>query len=369
MTSTRDDGRSWRWLILAAGMAIGLASGLVSAQVVGGHLSEVQRLSMVLTNIIYWTTWASLAVAVVGLAWRLPLTGDQRWRAFGVHATCSVLFAFAHMAVFTFLGRLLRRILLAQPIDVLAWLTDTRWMTRWQVEWEITMYWAIVGLAHAMAFRAEGRARAIQAARLDAELSQARLQALQQQMQPHFLFNTLQSISVLMHHSVDAAEEMIARLGDLLRGSLRAQSSALVPLARELEYVGHYLAIEQMNLGDRLQVRQEIASDALACTVPELLLQPLVENAVRHGIAPSARGGTVRISGRRERGVLLLEVSDDGVGPGQGAEGAGIALENTQRRLELLYGERHTFDMAPPPDGRGLQVRITIPAIEAAAVA
>lgn len=262
-------------------------------------------------------------------------------------------------------------------VDLHAWLTNTSWLTRWQVEWEITMYWAIVGLAHAMAFRHEGRERALQAARLNAELSQARLQALQQQMHPHFLFNTLQSISVLMHHNVDAAEEMIERLGELLRGSLpalstvegRAQSSTLVPLARELEYVGHYLAIERMNLGDRLQVHQEIAGDVLGCAVPELLLQPLVENAVRHGIAPSARGGTVRVLARRERGALVLEVRDDGVGPGQGTEGSGIAVENTRRRLDLLHRDRHSFDMSASPDGCGLTVRITIPATDATAVA
>ena len=377
MTSTSDDGRSWRWMVAGAGTAIGVASGFVSVQVVAGGLSDAQRLSLFLTNVIYWSAWSLLALLVIGLAWRVPLTGARRWRALALHAVCSVVFAAAHMAAFTFLGMLLRRVILSQPIDLYGWLTDTRWLTRWQVEWEITMYWAIVGLAHAMAFRSEGRERTLQAARLDAELSQARLQALQQQMHPHFLFNTLQSISVLMHHSVDAAEVMIERLGELLRGSLHVlsavegggQSSTLVPLGRELDYVGHYLAIERMNLGDRLQVDQDIADDILLCPVPELLLQPLVENAVRHGIAPAARGGTVRISGRREHGSLVFEVSDDGVGPGQGAEGSGIAIQNTRRRLQLLYGDRHSFEISPSPGGRGLAVRITIPAADTAAVA
>ena len=356
-------------MIPAAGIAIGLASGFVAVQIVARDLSDGQRLSMFGTNVIYWSTWSLLALAVVWLGWRMPLTGTRRWRALGFHAAGSVLFAFAHMAAFTLLGVLLRRAILSQPVDLHAWLTNTNWLTRWQVEWEITMYWAIVGLAHAMAFRHEGRERALQAARLNAELSQARLQALQQQMHPHFLFNTLQSISVLMHHNVDAAEEMIERLGALLRGSVRAHSSALVPLARELEYVGHYLAIERMNLGDRLQVHQEIADDVLGCAVPELLLQPLVENAIRHGIAPSARGGTVRIVARRALGALVLEVIDDGVGPGQGTEGSGIALENTRRRLELLHRGRHSFEMSASADGCGLTVRITIPATDATAVA
>jgi two-component system LytT family sensor kinase len=262
-----------------------------------------------------------------------------------------------------------RRVFLAQPIDLRAWLMDTSWITRWQIEWEITMYWAVVGLAHVLVFREEVRARALQAARLDAELSQAKLQALQQQIHPHFLFNTLQSISVLMHHNVESAEEMMERLGALLRGSLRTQTSAVVPLSRELAYVGHYLAVEGMNLGDRLRVQQEVALEVTGCHVPELLLQPLVENAVRHGIAPSPTGGTVRIVARREGGSLFLEVSDDGVGPGQATEGAGIALENTRRRLALLYGDRHQFEILHGPERTGVTVRIRIPAAADAAVA
>lgn len=338
-----------------------MTSGFIALQVLGGDLQAAQRLLLFFANVAYWTSWSALALLVLGLARRHPLTGHHRWRALAIHAAASLLFVFVHMPVVNVLNGLARAVVLDAPFDLSLVVRDVRWLTRWQVEWEVTMYWALVGLGHALAFREEGRARALLAARLDAELSQAKFQALQQQMHPHFLFNTLQSISVLIHRDPDAAEEMVARLGDLLRGSLRRQSSALVSLDRELQYVSHYVAIEQMNLGDRLRIVLQIEPEARGCQVPELLLQPLVENAIRHGIAPAVAGGTVRISATRQGNRLLIEVSDDGVGPGKGVPGSGIALGNTRRRLELLYPGTHEITLTPGVDGRGMHVAVTLP--------
>jgi two-component system, LytTR family, sensor kinase len=376
VTPLRDDGRPRAWVIAASGLAIGIASGLVAAQVLGGDLPRGGRMVLFLSNLVYWTSWSLLALLVIELAWRLPLAGGRRWRSVAIHAGASLLFPFVHMPLFVLGAVLIRGVVHGGPLHPVDALLDLRWLTRWQVEWEVTMYWALVGLTHASVFRAEAQARALQAARLDAELSQARLQALQQQMHPHFLFNTLQSLSVLMHRDPDAAEDMLSRLGQLLRGSLRTLSAGqggpstiLIPLARELDYVDHYLRIEGMNIGERLRVELDVAPDTLAWLVPELLIQPLVENAVRHGIAPAVDGGTVRLAARLDRGQLLLQVSDDGVGPGKSAAGSGIALDNTRRRLRLLYGDDHAFEISQPVPGRGLEIRLRLPDAASAAVA
>jgi len=358
LPSNRDDYRDEALAVVGTGTAIGLAAGVVAFEI-------APRESTIFSNASYWFLWSVLALGVLWLGRRVPFTGNRRVRAFLLHAAASLLFAVTHLKVWTLAVLAWTSWRHQQAIPFVSWLTDLSWLVRWQIEWEVTMYWALIGLAHADAYRKESRERALAAARLDAELSQARLHVLQQQMHPHFLFNTLQSISVLMHHSVDDAELMIERLGELLRGSLRANGgTVLVPVSRELEYVAHYLAIEQLNMGKRLRVSQDIGSDALRCRMPELLLQPLVENAVRHGIAPAVNGGTVAITARRVDGRLDLSVVDDGVGMGAAHDGAGIALNNTRRRLDLLFRGDHSFNISEGPAGRGVAVRISLPAVE-----
>ena len=365
MTSNGDHRRVETLAVIGTGAAIGVASAVVTFQV-GSQASQpgMGRLLFV-SSFSYWVLWSGLALGALSLGRRVSFTGGRPVRAFFVHAAASLIFGVVHLKLWTLIVRCWRTWEGMAAIPFGSWLTDVRWLSRGQIEWEITMYWALVGLAHALAFWAESRARALAAARLDAELSQAKLQTLQQQMHPHFLFNTLQSVAVLMHRDVSAAERMIERLGGLLRASLRRGNDLVVPLARELEYAGHYLAIEQMNMGDRLHVEQDIPADTLPCAVPELLVQPLVENAVRHGIAPMARGGTVRIAARRDRDMLVLRVIDDGAGLGKTSDGAGIALENTRRRLEMLYPDRHAFEIGEGPGGRGVVVEVMLPFVVA----
>jgi LytS/YehU family sensor histidine kinase len=231
---------------------------------------------------------------------------------------------------------------------------------RIHVEWEITMYWALIGLAHAITFRAEAQERALRAAQLEGRLAHAQLQALQRQLQPHFLFNSLHTIAALVHRDVNAADAMIERLGDLLRMTLNAGDEAEVSLGRELEHVGHYVAIEQANMGQRLVVSVDAEPGTLSAAVPALLLQPLVENAVRHGLAPRADGGHVRITAWRIDGTLAITVQDDGLGIQEGVKTAGIGLENTRQRLRQLYGDRHSFVIESPPDG-GVAISIRLP--------
>jgi LytS/YehU family sensor histidine kinase len=181
------------------------------------------------------------------------------------------------------------------------------------------------------------------------------------QLNPHFLFNTLHAISALVHKDVEAADRMIARLSDLLRYALESTDAQEVPLRQELGFLNRYLEIEQTRFGDRLTVRLDIAPETLDALVPNLVLQPLVENAIRHGIEPRAKPGRIDLRARRENGRLKLEVCDNGVGlPSGRIPEEGVGLSNTRARLQQLYGEGHCFELGDAPGG-GLMVSVELP--------
>jgi signal transduction histidine kinase len=196
---------------------------------------------------------------------------------------------------------------------------------------------------------------------LQTRLAQAQLHALRLQLNPHFLFNTLNAITALVHTDPHAAERMIMGLSELLRISLGSVGEQEVPLARELEVLGHYLEIQQVRFADRLQVEYAVASGTESALVPNLLLQPLVENAIKHGISPRAASGRIAIAARKANGALTLEVSDNGTGSSNGAPaGEGVGLRNSRERLRSLYGDAYRFDAAPQPGG-GYRVLIELP--------
>ena len=225
----------------------------------------------------------------------------------------------------------------------------------------LLIYWGIVSVSHAIEYYRRYQERELRNAELEAGLAQARLQALQMQLNPHFLFNTLHSISSLMHKDVEAADRMITRFGDLLRVALENTQTHEVPLRQELDFLKSYLDIEQTRFGDRLSVRMDIAPDALEARVPNLVLQPLVENAIQHGIEPHARPGQIELRARREDGKLLLEVRDNGDGlPDPQRSDEGVGVSNTRARLQQLYGDAHRFEFHNGEKG-GLLVSVHIP--------
>jgi sensor histidine kinase YesM len=194
---------------------------------------------------------------------------------------------------------------------------------------------------------------------LEARLRGAEIQALRSQLNPHFLFNTLHSIAELVHQKPALAEQLILRLGELLREVLASAGEPEIPLAEECRFIKAYLDIEQMRLGNRLKLEWDLADDVLALKVPSLILQPLVENAVQHGIAASARPGELRICAKRENGFLLLQVRDSGPGlPRNPQTNGGIGLSNTQARLRTIYGDRHEFRLTSK---NGLTVDVRLP--------
>lgn len=227
----------------------------------------------------------------------------------------------------------------------------------------IPIYWAIVCVTWVISYYQQLRVRERHTLELEARLTQANLQTLKTQLQPHFLFNTLNTIASFVRKKPQAAEEMIGSLSEFLRMNLEAAPQHEVPLRRELEFLNLYLEIQQARFGDRLRIQKDIDPATLDATVPTLILQPLVENSVRHGIEARETGGTICIRAVRDADSLRLEVRDDSEGLKGGQLAAlreGIGLSNTKARLHELYGDAHRFQIKPNPDG-GLTATVEVP--------
>jgi sensor histidine kinase YesM len=221
------------------------------------------------------------------------------------------------------------------------------------------IYWMTVGIQNLIALYREYRERELRSAQLEGQLAQARLQMLKNQLHPHFLFNTLNAVSELIYDNQEAAELMIANLSDLLRLALDKMHVQEVTLRQELEFLRKYLEIEQMRFDERLRVKMNIAPGTLDSLVPNLILQPLVENSIKHGLSPLADGGTVEISAEKQNGSLCLRVADNGVGLKEKSLPEGVGLSNTRARLKQLYGAEHLFEISEFRGG--LQVDLQIP--------
>jgi two-component system, LytTR family, sensor kinase len=299
--------------------------------------------------------WAFATLAIFWLARRFPLERGRMLRSMrGSSRRCRRPLAGA--------GRLHGR---AEPARGLARGANLQSPVLGIVHHYLLFYALLLGIAHAVLYHGRYRERERAAERLAAGLTEARLQALKMQLQPHFLFNTLNAISALIPAEARPARRMVARLGDLLRIALEHEETQEVTLREELAFLQPYLEIEQARLEDRLTVVMEIAPETLDARVPHLVLQPLVENAIRHGIAPRIEPGRVEISatGGADDRFLHLEVRDDGPGverDNQARTRKGVGLANIQSRLEQLYDGEHRFELENHPEG-GVVVRISLP--------
>lgn len=226
----------------------------------------------------------------------------------------------------------------------------------------LLFYSALLALVTALGYARRSRAGELAASRLAAELTGARLEALKMQLNPHFLFNTLNMISSHVHSDPDTADAMIGHLSDLLRETLRHSKAQEVPLERELELLGAYLAITKARFEERLQVELDVAAECRQALVPHLVLQPLVENAVTHCMADPTRAGWVRVGAHAADRRLALTVEDNGPGltAGGPAPARGVGLSNTAERLRHLYGDGHRLELANRPEG-GLRVLVEVP--------
>ena len=230
-----------------------------------------------------------------------------------------------------------------------------------RTNFSIAVYLIVATAAHAFIFFRRSQERSRQALQLAAGLNEAKLDVLRLQLQPHFLFNTLNAIATLVHRDAHAADKLIGHLADLLRLSLLT-SDHVVPLTRELDLLDRYLAIEQARLGDRLRVIRTIDPAVTGALVPTFVLQPLVENAIRHGVEPRCVPGTISLSADRVGSSLRLVVADDGVGlvADKPTSRRGIGLANTEARIRALHGAAAKLEFSSPPAG-GVQVVITLP--------
>jgi signal transduction histidine kinase len=307
-----------------------------------------------------WLLYAFLTPAVFALARRWPIARPHLLRRALLHGAVSLLFC----AAWAGSGTLLKVALLGVPPE--GWVLPFISWTFITLPFGVSVYLAVVGIEHAIRYFVEARDREIQMARLSEQLASARFAALQAQLNPHFLFNTLNTIAVLVRDGDRAgASRMVELLSDVLRRTLSRGRANEVSLGEELELVRQYLAIEQTRFPDRLQAVIDVDPSIEPAAVPSFAVQHLVENAVRHGIAPSADGGSVRVSARRDGDTLVVTVSDDGPGFDVAAAPERHGLANTRDRLQALYGAAGTLALERGAAG-GIVATLRIPYHEAA---
>jgi two-component system, LytTR family, sensor kinase len=306
--------------------------------------------------------WAALTPPILYLSRRFPIERRNWPRRALFHFACSLVMVAILLGVYVLAAKLAGLPIAQRPLGS-AFLA----LVILEYHFSLLIYWVILGIDHALRYYRKYRERELQASQLETRLAQAQLQVLKMQLHPHFLFNTLHAISTLMHKDVEAADRMIARLSDLLRLALENEGVQEVTLKQELELLERYLDIEQTRFRDRLTVEMSIEPEVLDARVPNLILQPLVENAIRHGITTRRGQGRIEIGARRTNGTLALSVRDDGRGLGTGQEEKikeGVGLTNTRARLSQLYGERAGFELKSMPEG-GTLCSLLIPFHEA----
>jgi two-component sensor histidine kinase len=343
--------------LLMAGQAYLLVYSAIQAQSdLAGIQPSLAMTELLLNSLADCAIWAFLTLAIFWLGKRFPFGQGHLARNLAIHLAACVACAFVQTYLAVLACEFIRTELPKPTIsgNVLFYYVVAK------LNNNIFFYWAILGVSHILRYYREFRDRELRSSQLEARLAETRLQILKMQLHPHFLFNTLNAISALIHQDVELADRMIARLGDLLRATLENASLQEVAFRQELDFIEPYLEIEKARLGPRLTVQMAIDPAALDARVPNLILQPLVENAIRHGIASRAEPGWIEISARRDNGFLHLAVNDDGPGLAGQAPTEGIGLGNTRARLAQLYGANHRLELTRGPKG-GLRVAIAIP--------
>ncbi len=351
-------GVHWSIVFMAA-TVLALFSTLLAWQftVSLGHEVRYWR-TLIILNTTYWYLWALFTPAIIWLSQHFRFERKGLWRAVVVHLPSVVLCSLTHILTMSGVQWWFAR---AQGRPF-AWWEEAQKSALLNFDWEMMTYWTIVGLSHAVLYYRESKDRALRTSQLETRLVEAQLKTLQQQLHPHFLFNTLHAISALMHRDVEAADRTLMRLSDLLRLTLEHIGQQEIPLQAELDFLSKYLQIEETRFADRLVVRFDVQAETLDTLVPNLILQPLVENAIKYGVAKKSGPGHIDISARREGDKLRMEVRDDGEGLSEDALTAlqkGIGVSTTRARLQHLFGADCRFEFHRQT--AGLSVVVVIP--------
>ena len=312
-----------------------------------------------------WYEWAILSPLIFWVSRRFSFERNRWRKSLGIHFVAGVILSVVHLL----LCGMAEQLQAVVEGNRITFGTSFQRLFTNRFHFNLAVYGLIVCAWHAWDYYRKYREREAHAAQLAGRLAQAQLQALRMQLNPHFLFNTLHAVSSLMLTDVVAANRMIARLGEFLRSTLENTDQQEVPLKEELDFLRRYLEIEEIRFGERLAVRMKVEPGTLDAMVPNLILQPLVENAIRYAIEPNEGPGEIEISASKNNGEVILQVSDSGAGNGREGRSKpddsevmreGIGLSNTRQRLRQLYGENQKLELKRLDSG-GLQLLISVP--------
>lgn len=344
------------WTVLALSYTASAGISMISE---GETFTWIRPLTWNFTNAYLWMLLTPL-VARLG-----RVGGRGGWRRFwAVHGPASLLLAAAQV----FLALCIYWLICGPPTSRphMAFVVYARMQVAYNLHLGLLTYGVMLLVLRALESQRRLRDERLRNSQLETQLVQSQLQTLRVQLQPHFLFNTLNAISALALADPVQARQMIARLSDFLRLTLEERHAQQVPLSREMEFLDCYLGIQQVRFQDRLTTHVDVSADTARALVPNMILQPLVENALRHGLLDKTERGTLHIVTRREGDDLILRVDDDGIGlPVEGAR-EGIGLGNTRSRLDMLFGTAASVDLQRKPEG-GTRVELRFPFRECAA--
>jgi len=311
-----------------------------------------------------WYTWAAISPLTLWLAAKRPIHPRRLWQSLTLHVIASILIALIAIYI---------QAVLSHFLNTEKWLVRdyvALYLTK-DVAINIATYWALTGLAQTLFYYRENTNRQLRETQLEKQLAQAQLQVLRMQLQPHFLFNTLHAIGSLIHEDPTSAEQMLLDLSSLLRVFLDRESFQHIPLQRELHLVDLYLSIQRIRFRDRLIVQSHIAPETVHCSVPSLILQPIVENAIVHGIAKNPGQDAIEITTALEHGQLVVEISNsNSLLPNElqsNGGGSGVGLSNTRQRLAQIYDGSASLSISARSP-RGVVCRIVMPFMKVTSV-